>query len=404
MKYILFRLKRFCGFLAGFVFFIAGIFKLLDPVGTGLIMQEYFHFLHLDFLAPVAKPAGVLFAFVETTVGTALVTGVWRKVTVFVALAFQLLFTLLTLMLVIFNPQMDCGCFGEAIHLTHIQTFLKNLVLLAMLLAFAFPLRHLGGPKKHKYASFAIVTVSVFAFGTYSWLRIPLVDYTAFKPAVALQAGHAFETAYEDMFETVFVYEKDGQIQEYDLGHLPDSTWDFVETKTVMKKGFEESVVSLSFSDDDGEYRDTLAVRGKVMVMSVYDAGMKSSRWVEVADFLQEAARTGFRPLLLVASTPQNMSEILAGLPAKTSAIIEDNLYYSDRKTLITMNRSNAGVTYFSDGYLVCKWAGRALPDVTELEELHSGDDTELIIGNDTSADLAFQAFLLYVFAVMLLL
>ena len=98
------------------------------------------------------------------------------------------------------------------------------------------------------------------------------------------------------------------------------------------------------------------------------------------------------------------MSEILAGLPAKTSVIIEDNLYYSDRKTLITMNRSNAGVTYFSDGYLVCKWAGRALPDVTELEELHSGDDTELIIGNDTSADLAFQAFLLYVFAVMLLL
>jgi hypothetical protein len=206
------------------------------------------------------------------------------------------------------------------------------------------------------------------------------------------------------MFETVFVYEKDGQTQEYDLGHLPDSTWNFVETKTVMKKGFDESVVSLSFSDDDGEYRDTLAVRGKVMVMSVYDAGMESSRWVEVADFLQEAARTGFRPLLLVASTPQHMSEILAGLPAETSAIVEDNLYYSDRKTLITMNRSNAGVTYFSDGYLVCKWAGRALPDVTELEKLHSGDDTELIIGNDTSADLAFQAFLLYVFAVMLLL
>lgn len=404
MKYIPFRLKRFCGFLAGFVFFIAGIFKLLDPVGTGLIMQEYFDFLHLGFLTPIAKPAGVLFAFVETTVGTALVTGVWRKVTVFVALAFQILFTLLTLVLVIFNPQMDCGCFGETIHLTHMQTFLKNLVLLAMLLAFAFPLRHLGRPRKHKYASFAIVTVSVLAFGVYSWLRIPLVDYTDFKPAVALQAGHAFETAYEDMFETVFVYEKEGQTREYDLGHLPDSTWNFVETKTVMKKGFEDSVVSLSFSDENGEYRDTLAVRGKVMVMSVYDADMKPSRWEDAAGFLHKASGAGFTPLLLVASTEQQMSEILAGLPSEISSVIEDNLYYSDRKTLITMNRSNAGVTYFSDGYLVCKWAGRALPDQTELDELHSGDDTELIIGNDTSADLTFQAFLLYVFAVMLLL
>ena len=50
MKYILFRLKRFCGFITGFVFFIAGIFKLLDPVGTGLIMSGYFDFLHLNFL------------------------------------------------------------------------------------------------------------------------------------------------------------------------------------------------------------------------------------------------------------------------------------------------------------------------------------------------------------------
>ena len=31
------RLRRFCAFLTGFVFFISGIFKLLDPVGAGLV-------------------------------------------------------------------------------------------------------------------------------------------------------------------------------------------------------------------------------------------------------------------------------------------------------------------------------------------------------------------------------
>ena len=35
MNYLLLRLKRFCGFVTGFVFFIGGILKLMDPVGAG---------------------------------------------------------------------------------------------------------------------------------------------------------------------------------------------------------------------------------------------------------------------------------------------------------------------------------------------------------------------------------
>ena len=89
MKYILFRLKRFCGFITGFVFFIAGIFKLLDPVGTGLIMSGYFDFLHLNFLDFAAKTTGLAFALAESIIGAALVTGIWRKSTAIAALCFQ---------------------------------------------------------------------------------------------------------------------------------------------------------------------------------------------------------------------------------------------------------------------------------------------------------------------------
>ena len=174
MKYILFRLKRFCGFITGFVFFIAGIFKLMDPVGTGLIMSGYFDFMHLDFLEFAAKPIGIAFALAESIIGAALVTGIWRKTTAVAALCFQGFFTILTLFLVIFNPEMDCGCFGEVIHLTHWETFIKNLILTSLLLAFTFPLKQLGGPKKHKYVSFAIVVISTGAlphtrFSTYHW-------------------------------------------------------------------------------------------------------------------------------------------------------------------------------------------------------------------------------------------
>lgn len=366
-------------------------------------MKEYMDFLHVGFLSGIAKPSAAVLAFCETLIGAALVTGIWRRLTAAIALAFQAFFTVLTLALVIFNPEMDCGCFGEAIHLTHLETFIKNVVLLFMLAAFAFPFRHLGGPKKHKYVSFGIVTVSVLAFSIYAWINIPFVDYTAFKPAVALQAGSAFGSASEDAYEAVFVYEKDGGIKEFSLNELPDSTWNFLETKTVARDAGESGTVSLSFYDETGEYHDTLAVRGKVMVMSIYDAKTRDAVWNKAAKFLTLAKEDGFRPLLLVSSTPEDMSEVYSELP-ETASILEESLYFSDYKTLITMNRSNGGVTYFSDGYLVRKWSLRGRPDKEELNEIYHGDDTETIIGSDASRSLAFQGFLLYVFAVMLLL
>ena len=81
-----------------------------------------------------------------------------------------------------------------------------------------------------------------------------------------------------------------------------------------------------------------------------------------------------------------------------------EHSYFSDYKTLITLNRSNAGVTFFSDGYLIRKWARRAAPDYEELHETAATAETETLIGHSTHGSLTFQAFLLYVFAVMLLM
>ena len=144
MRYLLLRLKRFCGFITGIVFFIGGLLKLLDPVGAGLVMKEYLDFLHIGFLGSASKGLGVFFAFAETLIGTGLITGICRKAFGIASVSLQVFFTLLTLLLVIFNPEMDCGCFGEAIHLTHMQTFVKNLVLLALLSAYYFPAKMLG--------------------------------------------------------------------------------------------------------------------------------------------------------------------------------------------------------------------------------------------------------------------
>ena len=105
MKPLPMRIRRFCAFLVGVVFFLSGIFKLLDPVGAGLVMADYYRFFHLDFLVFSSKYAALFMALLETVTGVALITGLWRKVTAIAASAFLAFFTLLTLILVIFTQK-----------------------------------------------------------------------------------------------------------------------------------------------------------------------------------------------------------------------------------------------------------------------------------------------------------
>ena len=401
MKYIFQRMKRFCGFVTGFVFFLSGIVKLLDPVGAGLVMDGYFDFLHLGFMAPASKFFGVAFALAETIIGTGLITGVWRKTVALSAIILQGFFTLLTLLLVIFNPEMDCGCFGEAIHLTHMQTFIKNIILCILLAAYFFPSSQLGENRKRKYASFALVTASVLAFTVYSLMYIPLIDFTDFKPAAALMAG---EGSGGDSYESVFIYEKDGERQSFTIDHLPDSTWTFVDTETVMIESEGNASVNLSIRDAYGDYHDGIAAEGKIMIVSVYDIDIKAGRWGQTAHFLSNAEKAGFTSLLLVRSTQEEFEEAVSCLAPQVAEVLRRHLYFSDYKELISMNRSNGGATFFCDGYLIRKWARRALPDMKNLEELVEADETEALIERSTNGDLTFQGFLLYVFAVMLLL
>lgn len=389
MKYIVTKMRRFCGFLTGIIFYISGILKLLDPVGAGLVMDEYFSFMHIGFMDFSAKFLGTAIAFAEAVIGTALITGVWRRSTGITAMIMQGIFTLLTLALVIFKPEMDCGCFGEAIHLTHMQTFLKNLVIFTLLAAGFIPLKGLGRPIQRKYVSFGIVVASTLAFTIYSWMYIPLIDFTDYKATSHLQAADKYPADEADMYEAVFTYEKDGERKTFDLDHLPDSTWTFISTETILKEEFTDKSVPLSIYDNEGNYCDTLAAEGRVMLISVYDTDIRPGVWEDISRFAENAASTGFRPLIVVADTGEEA---------------EEGQYKSDFKTLITLNRSNGGVTYFSDGYLIRKWARKAMPDMDELKALQNEAETETMIGQSSQSSLSFQAFLLYVFAVMLLL
>ena len=350
-------IRRISAVLIGFVLFLAGVLKLMDPVGARLVVEEYLKFMHLDFLTGISGLIGSGMALLETLLGAALLTGVWRKVVAVVTGVVLGFFTILTFFLYLRNPRMDCGCFGEAIHLTHLQSLLKNVVLMVLWAIACLPLRKQEQTRKIKYVSFPIVAISVCLFLLYSSLSIPLVEFTPFQAGTELM--------------------------------LPED----IEDPT------DENAPTLSLSDAAGEYVDEMLMEGDLLAVSVYaPEKLGPQEWEKIENLMRNAAGLGYTPLVLAASTPEAMEETVSS-PGILSAT-----YFADRKKLLTLNRSNGGAAYIQDGLIVTKWGIRRLPDEQKLAELASIDVTESLLAENNGDRLKFQAFLLYVFAVMLLL
>lgn len=399
------RLKRLCAVAIGLVFLVAGIFKLFDPVGAGLVMEEYFRFFHIPFLIPVAKVVATVMALLESLVGAALISGIWRRTVAFFTTVLVGFFTVLTLILAIANPEMDCGCFGEVIHLSHLQTFIKNIVLLALALFAFYPYHDMGANKTRKDISFAVVAVSLVAFMVFYQVNIPSVDYTAFAPGSELFAAGCTEGEGEE-YSSSFIYEKNGQQGVFSLDKLPDSTWTFVRTETVHINRLDASndTPALPFADSAGVSQDEKAAYGNVLVVSVYDpAKMKGETWSNVADALEGAAEAGFVPLLLINSTKDAIDGLETIIPEARGKIASCT-YYADRKVLLALNRSNGGASWFSDGQLIRKFSHSDLPDTEYLLSRTGSDPTEEMLRYSTKGRLHFEGFILYASAILLLL
>ncbi len=399
-------IRRFFAALIGLVFFSAGFAKLLDPVGAGLVVSEYFKFAGLGAHSSLALVLGVLLAMLEAACGIALVTGVFRKAAAIATSAFLAVFTVLTLVLWIANPEMDCGCFGEIIHLTHFQSFLKNVILCVFALIAFIPIKNLDGPRPHKYVSFGLVSALVlFLFLRCAYL-LPFKDFTQFRLSARLAVSDLFDKGGDEIFEATFVYEKDGKESSFTLDDLPDSTWTFVRTETApLNDNILADHPTLSFYDASGEYRDELAAEGRVMVISAYSpSSVSAGRWKKIAEYAMAAELNGFSVLILVSDSHESViSSLPSELAPQEKEAIESSLYFSDYRTVVALNRSNGGATYFSDGHLIQKWSVHNLPSDSRLEKIASSNDTDLMLTASTRGRLQMQASFLLAYALLLL-
>lgn len=183
-------MSRLFDSIVGLVFLVAGLLKLMDPVGSGLVVETYLGQFGMTGLMPLAKAAGVALAALEATLGVCLVCGVRRAPARCLSALLLAGFSVMLALVVRKGADMSCGCFGDAIPMSPQQSIVKNAVLLSMLLAATLvrprPARADGSIK-----AAAALEAGVLLFGAVCLFTLPPIDFTPLRKGA--------EVEYEDI-------------------------------------------------------------------------------------------------------------------------------------------------------------------------------------------------------------
>jgi uncharacterized membrane protein YphA (DoxX/SURF4 family) len=243
--------------ITGALFVFSGLVKAIDPLGLSYKMQEFFEawvaggFLPglMNWLYQYSTAFSLIMITLEVAVGVALLLGYRIKLTAWVTLLLMLFFTFLTSYVLFSGKIAACGCFGDCIPLTPIQTFTKDIILLILVLLILYGRKHIQ-PLFSKKINFAVLTLSVIAVIFLQWWvlkHLPLIDCLPYKKGNDIAKLRQMPAnAVPDKFDYSFIYEKNGQKSEFTTTNLPDSTWSFVDRKQILVKKGQNNVPVIS--------------------------------------------------------------------------------------------------------------------------------------------------------------
>lgn len=371
-----------CRLLLSVVFILSGFVKAIDPLGTQYKIDDYLEAMHLAGLLPplVTLSMSVVQSSVEFCLGIFMLFAIRRKITTISVLVIMAVMTPLTLWLAIANPIADCGCFGDAIVLTNWQTFFKNIVLLTSAIVVARWPQEMFRFVSESIQWIAVNYSAVFILATSVWCLydLPLFDFRPYHVGANIQEGMEIpEGAEQPEFETTFILEKNGHRQEFGIDNYPDSTWTFIDSRTVMtKEGYVPPVHDFSITTSDGD-----DITEQVLNDTSYV-------FLLVAPFLEHADDSRLDLINEVYEYAKEHGYAFYGLTSSNERAImrwrdmtgaEYDFCLTDGTTLNTIIRSNPGLVLLKHGTVIRKWSHNRLPELDEtmdilpLEQLEIG-------------------------------
>ena len=360
-----------CRFVLAATFIFSGYVKAIDPLGTLYKLKDYATAMSLNGLLPDWALVGVAIALgaLEFALGVFMLFAVRRHVVSRITLAFMAAMTVLTLWIFVADPVKDCGCFGDALKLTNGETLLKNIVLSACAALVAWRpadmARFISRSNQwivRYYTVAYIVITSVYCLYT-----LPIFDFRPYHVGMNIKQGMEIpEGAEQPEFESTFLLRKNGETREFTLDNYPDSTWEYVDTRTVQtKKGYEPPIHDFALTScDTGEdiTEQVLTKKGYTfLLVSPRLAVADDSNFGDIDQIYEYAEENGI-DFYCVTASANNEIERWRDL---TGA--EYQFCNADETTLKTMIRSNPGLMLLKDGTIIGKWSHNALPQTDDL-------------------------------------
>lgn len=360
-----------CRFVLAATFIFSGYVKAIDPLGTLYKLKDYAAAMSLNGLLPDWVLVGVAIALgaLEFALGVFMLFAVRRHVVSRITLAFMAAMTVLTLWIFVADPVKDCGCFGDALKLTNGETLLKNIVLSACAALVAWrPVdmaRFISRSNQwivRYYTVAYIVITSVYCLYT-----LPIFDFRPYHVGMNIKQGMEIpEGAEQPEFESTFLLRKNGETREFTLDNYPDSTWEYIDTRTVQtKKGYEPPIHDFALTScDTGEdiTEQVLTKKGYTfLLVSPRLAVADDSNFGDIDQIYEYAEENGADFYCVTASANDEIERWrdLTGA--------EYQFCNADETTLKTMIRSNPGLMLLKDGTITGKWSHNALPQTDDL-------------------------------------
>ncbi|MFM9051944.1 MAG: BT_3928 family protein, partial [Bacteroidota bacterium] len=265
----------------------------------------------------------------------------------------------------------DCGCFGDFMHLEPFQSFMKDVILLVLIL-FIFLKRHEIGPLVGERFSTVLAYMGFLVsllFSLHCYYHLPVIDFRPYAVGKSIPEGMKLPPgAKTDSVAMVFIYSKDGKNVELTTEQLStiDESYKFVDRiDKKIREGDKAPIHDFTISDTNGtDITEDVLSMDKAFLLVAYDINA-SDKGVQgkINDFVSLCQRDGIEFIGMTSSLKDDVAKFTTSNGSKF------DYYFTDGTTLKTMIRSNPGLILLRKGTVKAMWHWYDFPSFDEVKK-----------------------------------
>lgn len=306
--------------IVGLLFIFSGLIKANDPLGLSYKMQEFFEVWGWKAFHDYTLFFSIVINVFEVLAGVAIIIGWGMRLFTWLLLLLIIFFTFLTGYALLSGKIKTCGCFGDCLPLTPLQSFLKDLFLLALIIVLFVKQKTIKPLFSSPVAAVSLVLTVAATWGLqwYVLRYLPVVDCLPYKAGNNLvEKMKVPEGSVIDSFAITFKYEKNGKPVEFDMNNMPadmDSTYKYVDRydKLVRKGNAIPPIEDFKLMSLSGE--DTTNAILEQPVPYILVLAQNFSEWEKASaafDQVLAEARTWNMPVIIATPMPGDAAKVV---------------------------------------------------------------------------------------------